>query len=317
MSEQYLRYGGANSQRSTGDIIPRFVDSWYARATVRRPWEWQPALDPLAPDFLESLLPFNGDQEFKQSSDGTKASCLSAGWLIYNYKTIEIETQIIIPACIDLMELSTSSRLSYDEVSALAETITDEGFHTLISAELCRMTSSFRNLDVRVPDFDLTRRLKAYRLVNATRLFSLARLAFATVSEIFISDYLSLLSGAQEIQPLFRSAVTLHKADEVCHKRLFPRLIRGVIRDCNEEERKFFVKAIHDAVQSFSSRETRIWRDVLGQIYSARPDCDGRKPPECAEMEGEADFTGVSELLTDLGLSDNDSYRMSNSLVYA
>jgi hypothetical protein len=311
MNREYLRYGGPDDLDPSGKLTRRFVESWFIRATVRQPWEWQPALVPEMPDFLEDLLPFRTHPAFKRSSAGTKAACLSAGWLIYNYKTIAIETQIIIPACNDLMTLSTSRRLSFSDVSALAETVADEGYHTLISSELCRMTASFRGLDVQLPEFDLTQRLKAYQLDRGPRLFSLIRLAYATVSEVFISDYLSLLSEARDIQPLFRSAVALHKADEVGHRRLFPRLIRWVIQDCNADERKLFVTAMFDAKRAFSSRETRVWRAVLGQIYRARRDFEGDQLPDCVEQQGEADFRVLAKLLTDLRLIDDYSSQAS------
>jgi hypothetical protein len=292
------------SRINSEELIARFVNSWYSRATVRRPWDWQPALNTDAPDFLISLLPFKDDPEFKQSSEGTKTQCLTAGWLIYNYKTIAIETQIIIPACNDLLEFNTRRKLSSYAMSALAETITDEGFHTLVSLELCRMTSSFRGLDLHLPAFDLMRQLKEHQLINTPHHFRLVRLAYATVSEVFISDYLSLLSEAQAIQPLFRSAVMLHKADEICHKRLFPMLIGPVIQDCNQEEKDIFVSAIYEAVQAFSSRETKVWSEALSQIYSARLDCNTKNLPVCTELKGEADFTAVDELLTELMLTE-------------
>lgn len=306
MEQQYLSYGGMG--HPPNELVERFVASWYDRATVRRPQSWNvllDELDPNTPDFLESLLPFRDDPAFRSSSRPVQAACLSAGWMIYNYKTIALETNIIIPACLDLMELSTSSRLSFREVGAISETITDEGFHTLVSAELCRLTASLRGLDFRVPAFDLTKNLSVHRSLVEPRQFSLIRLAYATVSEVFISDYLSLLSKEEGIQPLFRSAVALHKADEVGHKRLFPVLVRRVIDDCNEQQKDLFVKSVYEAVSAFASRETRVWADVLGQIYRSRVDCRDSDIPVCSELSGDADFGGVSELLKELKLENS------------
>jgi len=301
---QYLRYGGAAYDKTSDALMARFVDSWYARATVRRPWVWEPALDPEAPDFVTALLPFRDDPAFHQCPQHLQSACLSAAWLVYSHKTISIETQIIIPACLDLMQLSTSHRLSDRELSAVAETITDEGFHTLVAAELCRMTSSFRGIDVRMPAFDLTLRLdEQQREIADTRRFALVRLAYATVSEIFISDYLSLLSEADDIQPLFRTAVALHKADEVCHKRLFPMLVRPVVQDCSADERALFVRSLYEAQSAFASRETRLWADVLDQLYRGLPDSDGLRPPQCTEQYGSGDFEGVADLVSELGLT--------------
>lgn len=304
---RYLRYGGAAYDKTSDALMARFVDSWYARATVRRPWTWEPALDPEAPDFLTALLPFRDDPAFHQCPQHFQSACLSAAWLVYNHKTISIETQIIIPACLDLMQLSTSRRLSDRELSAVAETVTDEGFHTLVAAELCRMTSSFRGIDVRMPAFDLTLRLDAQqRAIADPRRFALVRLAYATVSEIFISDYLSLLSEADAIQPLFRTAVALHKADEVCHKRLFPMLVRPVVQDCSADEKALFVRSLYEAQSAFASRETRLWADVLDQLYRVLPDSEGMRPPQCTELHGDGDFEDVEDLVSELGLVKPD-----------
>ena len=100
---RYLRYGGAAHDKISDALMARFVDSWYTRATVRRPWNWEPALDPDTPDFLTGLLPFRDDPVFQGSSPRLQSACLSAAWLIYNHKTIAIETQVIVPACLDFM----------------------------------------------------------------------------------------------------------------------------------------------------------------------------------------------------------------------
>lgn len=287
--------------------MARFVDSWYARATVRRPWVWKPALDPEAPDFLMALLPFRDDPVFHQSPNHFQSACLSTAWLVYNHKTIAIETQIIIPACLDLMQLGTSHTMSDRELSAVAETITDEGFHTLVAAELCRMTSSFRGINVRMPAFDLTLQLEMQKqAASDPRHFALVRLAYATVSEIFISDYLSLLSESDEIQPLFRTAVALHKSDEVCHKRLFPMLVRPIVRDCSDDEKALFVRSLYEAQSAFASRETRLWADVLDQLCSDLGDGAGLRPPQCTEMQGAGDFDDVASLVLELGLARSD-----------
>lgn len=312
---RYLRYGGAAHDKTSDALMARFVDSWYARATVRRPWAWEPALDHDAPDFLTALLPFRHDPAFHQSPQRLQSACLSAAWLVYNHKTIAIETQIIIPACLDLMQLSTSRRLSDRELSAVAETVTDEGFHTLVAAELCRMTSTFRGIDVRMPAFDLTLRLDAQqRAIADSRRFGLVRLAYATVSEIFISDYLSLLSEADEIQPLFRTAVALHKADEVCHKRLFPMLVRPVVQDCCTDEKALFVSSLYEAQSAFASRETRLWADVLNQLYQGFPGAEGLRAPQCTELHGDGDFEGVAELVSELGLAGHGLHEAHSPL---
>ncbi len=164
----------------------------------------------------------------------------------------------------------------------------------------------FRGITIRVPEFDLTRQLRKHQ-ASGDRAFCLVRLAYAAVSEVFISDYLSLISSSQVIQPLFREAVALHKADEMGHRRLFPLLIRYVIKDFGVTERSLFVEALREAVKAFASRETRAWGKVLSQIYTSQAGHGGEMTPVCTEAEGKGDFSGLADLISDLGLDDASS----------
>lgn len=302
-----LEHDGVNDP-----LLQRFNTSWYHRARVKHAHgaigdahEFSGG----APDFLEELLPFRNSKLFHDSPPELKARCLSTGWLIYNLKTISIEGDIICQAVIDLLRNQVPGDLSYREASSLSQVLVDEAFHLLICVDLCEMTTRKRGLKVTVPPFDLTASLSAHRRTRDPVDFSLIRLAYATVSETFISDYLALLSDSKVIQPLFREAVATHRADEMVHRKLFPLVLQPMLRACTDKQKFTFVDGIIEAIRLFSSRESRLWQAVLSQLYEDWRK-EGLETPRCDEKIGVADYSALPAVLDSLGLYDNVTIRM-------
>lgn len=252
-------------QHSTQDDLYRSNDaaderlikierSWHKRAQIKldsqRP---DIQLDLQAPDFLEALLPFAHDPQYQNYPHALKLLILSAGWVIYNQKTIAIETEIICPSCIDLLQLG--SRLSSASAATISETLADEAYHTLFSINMCELAITQRGMRIKWPELELTRHLSQAQATMSEADFKIYRLAFSLVSETFISDYLADLSDAPDIQPVFRHVVALHKKDELVHKHIFPLFVQQVVGDFTAQQTTLFTRGIANSIRIFPMRE--------------------------------------------------------------
>jgi hypothetical protein len=72
----------------------------------------------------------------------------------------------------------------------------------------------------------------------------LVQLATAIVSEIFISDYLHVLSQEMTIQPFNRLTVAAHRHDELAHGSIFKGLAACLYGSLNQHERAFFIEVL-------------------------------------------------------------------------
>ncbi|MGV8889755.1 MAG: diiron oxygenase [Pseudomonas sp.] len=274
--------------------------SWHKRAQIKldsqRP-EIQLDLD--APDFLEKLLPFSDAPTYQNYPAKLKLLILSAGWVIYNQKTIAIETEIICPSCIDLLHLGP--RLSYASAATISETLADEAFHTLFSINMCELAITQRGLSIQWPELELTRHLSHAQTTMSEADFKVYRLAFSLVSETFISDYLADLSDATHIQPVFRHAVALHKKDELVHKHIFPLFVQPIVDDFTPQQKTLFTRGIANSIRIFPMREISAWRIILPQLLELFGDHSLLLPTQFIET-GEADYSAMPAILSSIGI---------------
>jgi hypothetical protein len=92
--------------------IPEFANalgsmaaSWADRAMVKKPERNLEVLyEEQKPDFVPELLPFFGHPLFVEAPEELRQKVLSCGWLAYNEKTIGIETKVISPACMHIID---------------------------------------------------------------------------------------------------------------------------------------------------------------------------------------------------------------------
>lgn len=81
-------------------IIKRMAHTWNRRAQIRQfDFGEDIVFEDEADDFLFDLLPFKDHPAFLRASEAMKSKVLSCGWIIYNQKTLLIETEIINQAC--------------------------------------------------------------------------------------------------------------------------------------------------------------------------------------------------------------------------
>lgn len=299
------------SNDSTDERLIKIERSWHKRAQIKldsqRP---EIQLDLNAPDFLEALLPFSEDSNYQQYPLGLKLLILSAGWVIYNQKTIAIETEIICPSCLDLLYLGP--RLSYASAATISETLADEAFHTLFSINMCELAISQRGMHIQWPELELTRHLSQVQTTMPESDFKVYRLAFSLVSETFISDYLAELSDSPQIQSVFRHAVALHKKDEQVHKYVFPMFVQRIYGDFSEHQKTLFAQGVANAIRIFPMREIAAWRIILPQLLELYGDPSLALPTHFIET-GEADYSAMPEILRSVGIQQTtDKLRHSD-----
>lgn len=151
--------------KEAATILKRLAQTWNDRAKVKQfNFGEKLSFDESADDFLLDLLPFNHHSLFVKASEEEKKKILTCGWIIYNYKTFGIETDIINPACVSI--LSGKVPGLHDAVSKeiVSETMIDESYHVLLVMNAIAITNQTRNISLRIPSFNLVKKMKNYKI---------------------------------------------------------------------------------------------------------------------------------------------------------
>ncbi|VFR31603.1 hypothetical protein ANDO1_2975 [plant metagenome] len=298
------------------DVMQRLALSWDDRVAVRKPrLPLDQYYDPRIPDFPIALIPFCRDPAFQQELDGAADAArlryLAATWIAYNERVIFIEDDIVQPLC-GLLRRGVLPGV--DEAllqRIIAQVQVDEQFHTLMCLEVCQSARNRHALhDYRLPEPLLGKRLRdrlaRVREAGGTRQDeALMRLAYATISEATIHDYLKALSSDTSIQPLNRAHTDLHRRDETAHGAIFLQLARSVYLHLNDGAqarlREHLNHALADSVEidlgfwasTLPYLRDRDWSPFLTHVESA-----------LAGRQVGRDYTGLLVLLDELGIRD-------------
>ncbi|MFF0745951.1 diiron oxygenase [Streptomyces sp. NPDC004111] len=294
-------------------MLGRLATSWPRRAYVKKQ-ELEPFFEADKEDFLESLLPFRNMPQYRSSTPEMKSRVLSCGWLMYNAKTTQIETEIVNPTCLDILGGAMPGLRSDDSQMAVCETMVDEVYHVHLVEQASRLTRARRGLaDLEIPQFNLVRHMRD-RQQRSTEPWQGRMVQFATavVSEIFISDYLHLLSESEEIQSFNRMTVAAHRHDEMVHSPLFRSLAQLFAHELTEQQRAAFADVLAEPVVWFADRELDVWLSMLRQIGFPQADEMIR---DCRSL-GAADLTSLNyaeivSLAEEIGLLDSAAARES------
>ncbi|MEU6389112.1 diiron oxygenase [Streptomyces sp. NPDC046939] len=303
-------------------MLSRLAANWPRRAYVKKD-ELDPFFEAGRPgeqgapgkeDFLEGLLPFKDLPQYQSSSPEMKSRVLSCGWLMYNAKTTQIETEIVNPSCLDIIAGAMPGLRTADAQKAVCETMVDEAYHVHLVEQASRLTRSRRGLEnLHIPQFNLVRHMRERQRTGTDPWHGqMVQFATAVVSEIFISDYLHLLSESEEIQPFNRMTVAAHRHDEMVHSPLFRSMAQLFSHDLTVEQRAAFADVLAEPVVWFADRELDIWLSMLRQIGFPKAEEMIR---ECRSL-GAADLTSLdySEIVTlaeEIGLLDSAAARDS------
>ncbi|MFI0980983.1 diiron oxygenase [Streptomyces sp. NPDC021093] len=312
---------GPDTRAETDDLshtklmLERLATSWPRRAYVKKQ-ELEPFFEADKEDFLESLLPFRNMPQYQSCPPELKSRVLSCGWLMYNAKTVQIETEIVNPTCLDILTGTMPGLRSDDSQKAVCETMVDEVYHVHLVEQASRLTRSRRGLgDLVIPEFNLVRHMRR-RQQESSEPWQGRMIQFATavVSEIFISDYLHLLSETDGIQSFNRMTVAAHRHDEMVHSPLFMSLAQLFSHELTEQQRAYFADVLSEPVVWFADRELDVWLSMLRQIGFPQADEMIR---EC-KGSGAADLTSLNyseivSLAEEIGLLDSAAARDSFS----
>ena len=257
------------------EVIERISQSWSFDAEVMRfKGITSFAFDMHAPDFMESMVPFSSFDAWRALEPKDKNDLLSAGWIIYQSNTIFIETDLVTPACIEVIRSRQDNSVGPEMARSMAEAMTDEGYHTLLAVLTCDEVRANRQLALFPADFHLVNVMNAYiHGLDSEWKRRIARIATACCTENHITDYLDLLANATSIQPMFLAAVNAHAKDEWSHGSQFAVLARDVYWQLSKDGRQVFKETVELVAKNFFRADLNAWITVIDQL--ARPSLDG------------------------------------------
>jgi hypothetical protein len=296
-------------------LLSKIASTWARHAYVKKP-ELEPFFEEDKEDFLEHLLPFRDMPQYQVCPPELKSKILSCGWLMYNAKTVQIETEIVNPACLSIIQRRVPGLHGDDSQRAVCEAIVDEVYHVHLVEQASRLTRSRRALEhIVIPTFNLVRHMqKRQHEYSDSWQRRMVRFATTVVSEIFISDYLHLLSESESIQAFNRMTVAAHRHDELIHGSLFRSLTKLFASELTESQRVIFAGLLPEAVIWFADRELDAWLTVLQQIGFRQAD---KMIGECKSLGlvdlEKINYSGIISLAEDLGIMESTVCRDSFS----
>ncbi|WP_427158970.1 diiron oxygenase [Aliinostoc sp. HNIBRCY26] len=294
------------------NLLQKMGGNWHQRAQVKTKIDQQshPELifDATKDDFRIDLLPFKSHPDFLAAPLEIQKKILSAGWIAYNEKTIDIESKVITPACNHIIYRNIPGVDDGISQEIASETLVDEAYHVLLVINACRMTRENRGLQsLRLPEFNLVRNMQIEQDCYAeTWQKTLVQVATAIVSEVFISDYLDLLANDTTIQPFNRVTVATHKRDELAHAGIFKHLAKCIYSELNQQQKEFFIEVLPKPVLWFANVELRVWQAILEQIGFAKTesviaDCAATNEVNLLRI----DYTELIDLAQEMGILES------------
>lgn len=308
LSSEQVGHGELSQTRL---LIDRLATNWGRRAQVKKA-EPEPLFVPGPEDFLENLLPFKDTPQYQSSPPELKSKVLSCGWLIYNAKTTQIENEIVNPTCIAAIAGELPGLADESSQLAINETMVDEVFHIHLVERSSRLTRRKRGLEkLVIPRFNLVRHMRRRQdEFSEPWQKRIVQYATAAVSEIFISDYLHLLSEATEIQPFNRMTVAAHRHDEMVHGSLFRSLTELFTAELAPVEKALFAELLPEPVTWFADRELSTWLALLDQIGFPKAEEMIRETRAQGTVDLAAlDHSGVVTMAEELGLLETEAGR--------
>lgn len=251
------------------DLLHRLASSWNKRARVCADINLDIDFDPDKDDFLAELLPFADHPLFTAATPAMRTNILSSGWIAYNAKTIAIETDIVQPVCNALLADKFNGVSDFVTKQLISETLVDEAYHIHICVYGNEITKLNRNLDIKLPQFEFIRHMRILQHKYGEKWQKmLIQLATSIATEIYITDYLALVSKAEShaIQPLSSLIVKTHRTDEMVHGKIFDHLAKCIYRALDSKQKAFFLEMLPKPVNWLADMEYDLWLHVLRQL---------------------------------------------------
>lgn len=288
------------------ELVRRLGRIWPKKASVKKPeLDYQIDSDLNRPDFPIELVPFHDHPLFLAASEQTRANVLSWGWIAYNERTITAEEKVANPAFQLILNNAVPGVEESETKLAVAQSIVDEQYHTLMHTRANLLTRQMRKLPHASLPFSVTYRtyLQCISEVNSDWERNVITVLFATVSEISINAFLSLLSSNQEIQPLHRLITYHHDADEVMHMLLLEEVAKNIFVKMSSSERRVFLRWFPVALKSFVATDFSSWQAILVLCGFEKADEiieDVRRMPSRKNLV--RDYQGLERLVQQLGV---------------
>lgn len=248
------------------DLLSQLTERWGRRVAVKKDeLDLDGHFDAGLPDFPSYLVPVFALPGAEKLDPLARQRILAAAWIAYNAKTAAIETEVILPACRLMLDERIPVRRDHVAVSALHQTIIDEHFHILMCHNAVGVTRRRRDLtglafDPRV--WSVVRGLSQARVGVSGFERDLVEIAFSLAAETTISGFLSALAVDEDIQPMNRITVDLHRRDESGHAVVFRELTGSLYRDLDDDHRALFRDALVRGLKAFRAPDFEPWVDV-------------------------------------------------------
>lgn len=251
----------------TYTILQQIANTWERRAQIKKPYLDDIAFDMEADDFLIELLPFKHHPLFLSASKEMQSKILSCGWIMYNQKTVLIENEIITPTCLSIIAERLPGLGDITSKQIANETMIDESYHSLLVLRAIQMTERLRNFSIDLPKLNFIQLMKREQsLYSLNWQKVLVQFVTAIISEIFISDYLKLLSDSSSVQPFNQKITQIHRDDELAHRHIFKYFAKFVYTHLSHKQKAFFATIFTKPIKWFHDREFTAWKASLIQI---------------------------------------------------
>ncbi|AFR49322.1 diiron oxygenase [Gordonia sp. KTR9] len=254
-------------------VIRGLVRSWPRRATVRRtePELDGPTMDDVfddaCSDYPDSMLPFDGHPGWDRLDEDIRSRVRAWAWIAYNKNVVDIEQDVVTPGFGLLFRDAFGTGFSDAGRAAVVQSMVDEEYHTLMHLNASALTRRRRGWalpDAALPEsLTVRRHREALARAESARAAALTTLAYATVAETSIGDYLTLIADDRTIQPVHQATVALHRRDERAHGSVAGEMI-GLVHDrLDPDDRIILARALRDGVDAFTSTDGSLWSAIV------------------------------------------------------
>lgn len=243
--------------------------NWYKRARVKSASPYEDVLFQQDRwDFLPELMPFNNHPLWEAVSEERKKIAAAYGWLIYNLKTIGIETRVISPLCYSIIEDKNQISSGFGFARIISQTLIDESYHTLLSLEGIEGIQQKRDIpQIKLPECKLlTNYHDALTECKQDWEKEIVQMGMVVASEVLISDYLALIATSETIQPLCRLITRTHWKDELAHANTFKLVAETIMSRFSLSQNELFMERIIQSAEWFADKELEIWETILTSI---------------------------------------------------
>ncbi len=297
-----------DSYYSLNKTLLRVSNLWEKRAKVRNhSLENELSFDRNKKDFLEDLLPFHKHPLYCSLAKDDKNRILSAGWLAYNEKNIDIENYIVSPTCLNIYKEHYPGVQSQYCKRIANETITDEAYHVLLTNNSSNITRKCRNLDkIKIKTCNLVQQMRKHQEnYHEAWKKNIILLVTAIVSEVFICGYLRKLAASKTIQPINMQVARVHVEDEMAHGFIFRKLAKLIYSNLNRKQKDFFSEKLHCPISWFVDKELDVWESLLSQLKIRKyQDIINDVKEENKILFNAVDYTSIIDLANELGISN-------------